>query len=756
MVLTLPGFTQAQNQEEVDSLQKKVEGLEVSPERADALAALAQAYYRATPSFAIQIAQRAFEEAESLTYLAGQAEASRIMGMAYLGQGESLAALQQYDRALELYSLEHDSLGLGKVFNNFGSYFYSQGNLLTAKTYYEDALAYLWSQKTPLEIGKVYNNLGIVMRRQGNYTKSLAYYQKALEKQQQGNNPSTLAGLYNNLGVVYFHLQEYEQALSYYQRALAIKLELNEPTGIAQAYNNLGTLFLRQHDFENALAALEESLAIKSKLGDKLDEGHTLQNIGSLYLQQNLYGMAEQYLQTARELFENLDATSALATVDIDLVQIYLRTQRYALAQKTLNEAMVNLDQDQLFEAKIEGLQHQIELDSIHQDMGAAFQHIRELHELNSIYFNSNRAKEVARVQSLLEMDEQERENQQLREEKAKQAMQLEETQLWTQRLLNVNVTFLLGLVVLVGFVLILKRQQKKDTRYKKQLEQKNEEITTQAENLQKANDEITVINGLIEKKNRDITDSINYASQIQKALLPMNVTLEAYLPDHFIYYQPKDIVSGDFYWFHQVEGYLFLAVIDCTGHGVPGAFMSTLGQQALLNAVVQQGLREPAEILDALKVIIRQMLHQDRTQNQDGMDLSLMVINLKSKQLKFAGAKHSLLYCSEGHINEIKGDRMSVGGEQWTIEDHFSQYTLSLEKGMTFYMTTDGYKDQFGGPNNKKFLNKRFHKLILEVQALPMSEQHNKIKQAITQWMEQGAQEQVDDMLVWGIRWNR
>ncbi|HAA19959.1 MAG TPA: hypothetical protein DCP28_14775 [Cytophagales bacterium] len=738
----------------MDSLEAVIATLDASTERVDAMLAWTNLFYRSDAQGAVVRVEAAYEEAEVLDYTLGMAEALRLRGMVYTYQGDYNEALIQYDRALELFSLEGDSLGSGKVFNNFGAFYYNQGNLITAQRYYEKAASYLMLQKVPNELGKVYNNMGIVMRRQFNYQKALEYYQKALSLQQSVNDLSAVAGIYNNLGVIYRNLNDNVTAREYYQKALEIKIELNELAGIGNGYNNIGLLYMLEREFDLALVAFEESLAIKADLGDPQEEATVLQNIGDLYLRQNRYDLAEEYLSTARSIFQENNNATAVAAADIYLAEALMFTDRLDRAEAMLVDALDIVRAEKDYNLQVEALKTSISLDSLRQDVSSVFMHVYELGVIQDSLFSTQRAQELAAQQSLLQLDESERLNQRLIDETNNQARRLETEQETNLILRNWNAFILLGLTLMVGLVIMLRRQQRQNLQYNRQLEQKNEEISTQAENLVLANQQIIDKTEVIEQKNRDITDSINYASQIQRAMLPMNVTLQAYLPEHFIFYQPKDIVSGDFYWFHQADGYLFLAVIDCTGHGVPGAFMSTLGQQALLTAVVQQKLREPAEILDALKVIIRQMLHQDKTQNQDGMDISLTVINPKQNQLKFAGAKHSLLYLCNGTLNLIKGDRMSVGGEHWAIEDRFSQYTVELEKGMTIYMTTDGYKDQFGGPDNKKFLPKRFHTMLREIHELPMQEQQFRVEQTIRHWMKEGDNEQVDDILVWGVRW--
>jgi serine phosphatase RsbU (regulator of sigma subunit) len=255
----------------------------------------------------------------------------------------------------------------------------------------------------------------------------------------------------------------------------------------------------------------------------------------------------------------------------------------------------------------------------------------------------------------------------------------------------------------------------------------------------------------LIELKNKDITDSINYAKRIQEAILPTLENFKSLFPESFILFKPKDIVSGDFYWLTEKNGQILVAAADCTGHGVPGAFTSMIGN-ALLNEIVNdRTILEPGKILDALREGIIKALKQSgkEGESKDGMDISLCSINAKTKQLQFAGAYNPLFIVRKGTLIEIKADKYPIG-----ISDRkslFTNHTLDLQKGDTLYIFSDGFADQFGGPDGKKFMRKRFKEHLLQIQAKNMDEQWKMLNLAITEW--QGPIEQVDDILIIGIR---
>lgn len=256
--------------------------------------------------------------------------------------------------------------------------------------------------------------------------------------------------------------------------------------------------------------------------------------------------------------------------------------------------------------------------------------------------------------------------------------------------------------------------------------------------------------NEIINKKNEDITASINYAFRIQSASLPNLNEIQSQLTDSFILLRPKGIVSGDFYWFTKIENKIIIAAVDCTGHGVPGGFMSLIGIQSLSEIVNQNKITEPDLILEHLNEKVHKILKQDSTNNQDGMDMALCVIDKTKKELYFAGAKNPLIYIQNNKIVKIKGDKKSIGGKQWVSEKH-KKHTVKFDVSTSFYIFSDGYQDQFGGKNNRKFMVKNMQKIFLENHNLPMEKQKTIYIETLNNWMK--TTQQVDDILIIGFK---
>lgn len=258
----------------------------------------------------------------------------------------------------------------------------------------------------------------------------------------------------------------------------------------------------------------------------------------------------------------------------------------------------------------------------------------------------------------------------------------------------------------------------------------------------------------LLKEKNKKITDSINYASRIQESVLPSDSEIKKQLPESFIYFQPRDIVSGDFYWLSTIREKIIIACVDCTGHGVPGAFMSLIGNTLLNEIVNEKQIVDASLILKRLHLEIVKALHQntDRVQSKDGMELSLCVIDNNTKIIEFAGARNPLYIVKDDAIIEIKPDMKSIGGDgNDSAEIEFTRQIIQIQKNMSIYMFTDGYMDQFGGPENKKYNIPNFKKLLIEIQSLDMDKQKEIVEESLQKW--KGDYKQIDDILVIGIR---
>lgn len=308
-------------------------------------------------------------------------------------------------------------------------------------------------------------------------------------------------------------------------------------------------------------------------------------------------------------------------------------------------------------------------------------------------------------------------------------------------------VTILLGLILFYGYIKTREKNlQRSRLRLKEEVAIRTKELLEEKEKLQEAYSEI-------DAKNKDITDSIHYAKRIQEAILPPESAFRQLLPESFVFYEPKDIVSGDFYWLEQWGHQILVAAVDCTGHGVPGAFMSIVAHNILTQTVNVLGLTKPALILNETNRQLSKKLNQDPDEAtvRDGMDICLCSINLQKSQIEYAGANNSLWIIRDKELIELPANKFPIGAFVGEELQQFTNHEWQLKAGDTIYLFTDGFADQFGGPKGKKFKYKQLQQLLLDNCALSLSEQKQLLSRTFKQW--KGEQEQLDDVLIIGIR---
>jgi serine phosphatase RsbU (regulator of sigma subunit) len=301
-----------------------------------------------------------------------------------------------------------------------------------------------------------------------------------------------------------------------------------------------------------------------------------------------------------------------------------------------------------------------------------------------------------------------------------------------------------------------LKEKNDRILRANEELTVLNEAVSKQNEKILESNEELTVLNEAISKQKNEILDSITYAKKIQAALLPPEQYFHEILNDVFILFKPRDIVSGDFYWIKQVNQYVIMAAADCTGHGVPGAFMSILGMNYLNEIIQRREITQANQVLNELRKQIRNSLrqHGQAEESKDGIDMALCVIDEKNNTLQYSGANNPLYLIRDKNgvpeLTEFKADRMPLGYYPGRFKT-FTNQDIQLEYGDVFYLFSDGFIDQKGGKENKKFMSKKFKDLLIKIHQEPMQGQKNILDKTLADWM--GDNPQIDDILVIGVR---
>jgi serine phosphatase RsbU (regulator of sigma subunit)/Tfp pilus assembly protein PilF len=586
------------------------------------------------------------------------------------------------------------------------------------------------SDKNADKIGKIKSliNIAIILRNKGKNDESLNAHFESLKLAESINDKQLIATNYNNIGIIYRMLKNYPLAKEYFEKAYIIQKNEGNKKGMASVLNNMGVMYSRQKEYDKALESYKSSLQLEQEIEDYHGAAGSFNNIGTIYWHKGDLKQAINYFKMALKIYEDYNDKYSIAMSLSNIAVIYIDLKEYSNALEYCEKSMkVAREMNDLNSVHYNYLAY-AEIYSRLKDFEKAFNYHTKAYALRDSIILEENNKKMIELQQQFESEKKEKEILILTKEKKLKESELSQKQtiIWL---------FLIAFLVLaiLGFFLIRSIKIKNSINKKLEIAYQN-----------------------IEEKNKDITDSINYAKQIQQAILPFKERFEKYFnQNYFILFQPRDIVSGDFYWSTEKDNLFFVAVVDCTGHGVPGAFMSMVASAALSNIVNEKNITYPGNILTTLHKDIRKALNQENGTNRDGMDLSLCAIDFSANKLFFAGANNSLLLIKQNAISpnleEIKGNNFSIGGMQLEKERIFDTHEINLEKGFAFYLTTDGFADQFGGPKGKKFKSKKLKELLLTAQYNTLAEQKNIIYKEFIDW--KGDLEQVDDICILGFK---
>jgi serine phosphatase RsbU (regulator of sigma subunit)/tetratricopeptide (TPR) repeat protein len=578
-------------------------------------------------------------------------------------------------------------------------------------------------QKDPEKrrLASIYNTKGTIYREKDDPKQAIHYFLRSVEINEAIHNQQGVADNYVNLGAMYSMLGENVSALNYYFRAVSLYNKLDKRSGISVLYNNIGNIYLDMQNYKNALENFNRSFVLSQLSGDSMNLAMVCHNLGNC--SQELYGSDSaiayydrslSYLKGFSEGLGHLYNYNRLSDAFYKKNDLN-KAEEYALRSININKKGANLLSDL---ATSYGL-----LVSINEKKGnikKAFDYQRMLLNIkDSMQMESTRS-ELMKAQYEFDLKNQKKE-----QELVRQNQEAINTAKMESKNKNLTLSYsALGFAVIMGLLILNGYRQKRKA---------NKIISKQKEE--------------VEQKNSEILSSINYAKRIQYALLAHKEFMEQYLPEHFVYFHPKDIVSGDFYWATKHGSKFYLAVCDSTGHGVPGAFMSLLNIGFLTEAINEKNIEDPGKIFDHVRTRLVESISKEG--QQDGFDGILISIDDKTKEIKYAAANNAPLLISDGTIMELEKDSMPVGiGEK---KDLFTTRVLRPKKGEVLYLYTDGYADQFGGPRGKKFKYKQLNERLLQLSSSVMDAQKDALALGFEEW--KGELEQVDDVLIIGIR---
>lgn len=650
------------------------------------------------------------------------------------------------DKALTLSKNLVDTNMIGTALLNMGINDETQGYYKEAIKKYLKALYYFEKSKNINQIANTYNSLGISYFFLGDYIQSLYYYEKSLALFKIQNNISDLAYAYNNIGIIYGMFDDTVKEIAYYKRALENHKITNNKNGIADVYSNLGETYLQGNQYEYAGNCFFKAQKIFREMNDINGQLFCENYLSNMYFKSNNLVLAEKHINIALNLLAQYEDLSSKAWINTRMATIRYKQGRY---KEALTYAITG------YNAGLQSDEKDILKHAAHvlSDIYSRLNDYKSAYTYHTIYKKySDRLINYENIKILSQQEYTHR----LKEEKQKQELLMKQEELAHEKELAIQNNIKTSLIIIVFATLLmsaiifinLQRKRKLNNKLKTQ----QAEILEINEELIQLNHELNLQKEEIFKTNINITDSIRYAKKIQTALLPNQEVLHNIFPDSFIFFRPLQIVSGDFFWIKARGEKVFLAVADCTGHGVPGAFMSVLGI-AYLNEIFRTNKEYKAnEILTILRQEIKESLGQKgiNFETNDGMDIAFCIIDKNTLLLEFAGAYNNLLHISDGILTVYKGDKQPIA--IYDEEKPFTNYEIQLKHNDTLYLLTDGYVDQFGGESGRKLLMKNFQKLLLSHSQIKMEIQEQIFSQTLDNWMS-NKYAQVDDITLVGIR---
>ncbi|MFN3916239.1 MAG: tetratricopeptide repeat protein [Flavobacteriales bacterium] len=581
------------------------------------------------------------------------------------------------------------------------------------------------------------NSMAIVYSKQGIYNKAIESFSMALEIYTELGKNEGIINSTNNLGIMHVHLNNLEDAAKTFRECYQLAENIGDKKIMANALNNLGNVSTRMERLDSALYYFNKCLPLRRELDDKYGEAATLINIANNYMYRGELDSAEEYFKKGLLLREEIHDAQGVSQVAIGLAGVYYQKRKFTQSVQLVEGAIA----DMIRQGNVHNLKEANkilywsykELKDTEKALAAYENYVKIKDSLSNEENSKNLYKEQFRIDyekkvyadSIKELEE-------------KKVIQAKFEKERVQRY-----TLYGGLSLLILFGVFMYNRFRVTRKQKNIIEDQKQEVENQK--------------NLIEEKNKEVIDSISYAKRIQEAYMPRVGVFDKLYKNGFVMYKPKDIVSGDFYWFYagwdKINGLSetrFVAVADCTGHGVPGALMSVICCNSLNEVIVNRKVVKPAEILNQTREIVKKNLKsEDNSGQKDGMDISLCAVS--NNKLQWAGANNPIWIIRKDAevIEEIKGDKQPIGF--YANEKPFTNHELEINTGDTIYLFTDGYQDQFGGEKGKKFKASNLKNLLLSIQKKTMVEQREILENTLEIW--RNNLEQVDDVCVIGIR---
>ncbi|TAD96624.1 MAG: hypothetical protein EAZ97_13720 [Bacteroidetes bacterium] len=635
---------------------------------------------------------------------------------------------------------------------------------------------------------------GLMAYRQGKYDFAITFHHQSLKIANQIADSTLISFRYNDLANVYLDKGDLEKALEYNLKSLKIKENRNDKEGIATSCRNLGMVNLKRKDYKSALFYLEKAKNLAEQIDNQRILGYAYIYLGELYTQQKQIEKAIELLKKAVQIHRKINNFYGLAEALNSLAEAHQEGKNHSKVILFFKEA---LQIAQKMGIKLEIQRAYFGLSRIYQKqnrLNEALDFYQKYTQIKDSIFSEKSTEHIAYLEAQFQNEKKQAQIILLTKEQDLKQQEIEKERLMSN-IFMIVIAFVVILVGILSFGFVQKRktntilsQQKEDLlTQNEEAKQQAEEIAAQAEELQNANNILKVVYEELQTKNNNIISSITYALRIQKAIIPTEAEIQRIFPESFVFFRPKDIVSGDFYYFADKNDKKIIAVADCTGHGVSGAFMTMICNNILNKIIHDHEIHEPDEILDLMPILLEKALSNADGKIKDGMDISILTIEKRTStslrngtsKVSYAGAMNPLYYVQNKEFREIKADKRPIGGK---IDENFSyqKHEISLQSlensdqgqelieersgilnpltpasrsscPTTLYLFSDGFQDQFGGENDRKFMVGNFKKMLFEISEKTMFEQGQILAQKFDDW--KGNYKQTDDVAVIGIK---
>ncbi len=685
------------------------------------------------------------------------------LGIVYFKKSQYDSALYYYSESLRMRTQINDSAGIVTSLTNIGNVYLYQNNFEIAASYYLKAKQLIDTTVSSRQLASILNNMGNIYNRQGQYTLALENFMQAMRWYDALGDRAGKAKIYNNAALIHFEQSNLLLAMQYHTEALELFTEINDKFGIADTYYYIARIHHINKELDKAKKYFQFALKQKTELGDASGIADCMQNLGVIYLDTHEYGSAGFCLQKAVASYVQIKNKYGQAVALNNLAELNIQLKKYSeaynYAQKALKVAEMYNGLNEMMVAK-----KQMAIASEYNgNYKEALRLTKQVIELNDSLFSQKKSETIMELESKYQLERKQQAIEMQQVQLAKRDLEFKNKEneiVWQKRLRNLYLGLVLLLSVLVVMLIRnlvhrkalnnkLAKQQHDILIKNEDLAQLNEELRTTQQQIVMQNETLLQQNNKIVQANKTFQDSVNYAQYIQRAVLPSKQRMNSILPNHFVLYMPKFIVGGDFYWVHQANHKIIVAVGDCTGHGVPGGFLSMLGLAFLKEIATVQNIYKTNLVLDALRSQVIDSLQQtsDLMENNDGIDISLLVIDEQNKTFEYSGARGKIVIISNQSPVIVKGDRMPVGFSPKMKP--FNSETFTLLPNQTFYLFTDGFTDQYNGANEKFGMN-RFVDLCKNNYSKALPLQKEVFFQTFQNW--RGNFEQIDDATVLAI----